>query len=216
MQQYILCFGLRLDMVWIPVLLGHMRFPWQLSATRCETMAVFPKPRLPVITTPLLVFGSSMRRWASISWKSHSLPVNSQSDGRPGISNWSGFRLIDGVKCTAGKKRVALSYVTLEKLSLSVKPQSECCRIAEISMSEMFKKKSSWISGDTMSKRMDKKSRKLLKESGDWKNVYIQVCKDTSKLWLSKCLGMMVMVGFNRKKKKQTSVCFFSCFFKRQ
>lgn len=78
-----------------------MRFPWQLSATSRAMMAVFPKPMFPTITTPRLVDGSSLRRQASTSWKSHSLPVNSQSDSSPGTSKRRGLRLRHGVNRTA-------------------------------------------------------------------------------------------------------------------
>lgn len=43
---------LRLGMVWFPAAVGHILFPWQLSATRRAMMAVLPKPMLPIITTP--------------------------------------------------------------------------------------------------------------------------------------------------------------------
>lgn len=94
---------LHLAEVWLPAAGGSMRFPWQLSATSRATMAVLPKPMLPTITTPRLVAGSPLRRQASTSWKSHSLPVNSQSEERPGTSKWRGFRLREGVKHTAGE-----------------------------------------------------------------------------------------------------------------
>lgn len=72
-------------------------------------IAVLPKPMLPTITTPRLVEGSLLRRQASTSWKSHSLPVKSQSDERPGISKWRGFRLREGVKET-GEEKVKERY----------------------------------------------------------------------------------------------------------
>ena len=91
-------------MVWVLAAVGHIWFPWQLSAARRAMMAVLPKPMLPTITTPLQVDASPLRRQVSTSWKSHSLPVNSQSDERPGTSKWRGFRLREGVKRTAGKE----------------------------------------------------------------------------------------------------------------
>lgn len=77
-------------------------------------MAVLPKPMLPTTTTPRLVEGSLLRRQPSTSWKSHSLPVKSQSEERPGISKWRGFRLREGVKETVGrwKHRFAIMFLT--------------------------------------------------------------------------------------------------------
>lgn len=95
-------------MVWFPAAVGHILFPWQLSATRRAMMAVLPKPMLPTITTPRLLEGSPLRRWASTSWKSHSLPLNSQSDESPGISKCRGFRLREGVKETVGDRGLLL------------------------------------------------------------------------------------------------------------
>lgn len=43
---------LHLGMVWLPTAVGRILFPWQLRATRRATMAVLPKPMLPMITTP--------------------------------------------------------------------------------------------------------------------------------------------------------------------
>lgn len=99
---------LRLGMVWFPAAVGHIRFPWQLSATRRAMMAVLPKPMLPTITTPWLFEGSPLRRRASTSWKSHSLPLNSQSDESPGISKCRGFKLREGVKETVGDREFLL------------------------------------------------------------------------------------------------------------
>lgn len=110
------CVFLRLGMVWLPAAVGHIMFPWQLSATRRATMAVLPKPMLPMITTPWLLVGSPLRRWASTSWKSHSLPLNSQSDESPGISKCRGFRLREGVKETVGNRIVVRTLATFHRL----------------------------------------------------------------------------------------------------
>lgn len=69
-----------------------MRVPWQLSATRREMIAVLPKPMLPTTATPRLVLALGLLRWASISWKSHSRPVKTESMVMLGTSNSKGLR----------------------------------------------------------------------------------------------------------------------------
>lgn len=127
--QTVTALCLRFGMLWLLAALGHSRFPWQLSATRRAMMAVLPKPIFPTITTPRLVDGSPLRRQASTSWKSHSLPVNSQSDERPGISKWSGFRLREGVKQTGreeGKEWKDYFSCTACKLVLCMYVRNKC------------------------------------------------------------------------------------------
>lgn len=69
-----------------------IRVPWQLSATMREMMAVLPNPILPTTATPRLVLPLGWLRWPSISWKSHSRPVKTESMVMLGTSNSRGLR----------------------------------------------------------------------------------------------------------------------------
>lgn len=90
-----------------------MRDPWQLRATSLEMMAVFPNPIFPMITTPLFTLGLLHFNCVSISWKSQSRPMNTESVVMLGTSNKSGFKEMSGglygAKRTVGTIKELLS-----------------------------------------------------------------------------------------------------------